>query len=299
MTVVAAATLSAFCGSEPRPGVSASIDSSGSRLAYYEYQRANNDFRLVVEDLSTARRRVLDDQLASIQPAWSPDGKSVAYVKFDAASSTVLSIVNVDSGARRAVSLGDAGPPIGLAWISAGQLAFGAGGKLEILDLETGTVLLSRDLATLDLQPDFASLSVNAAGVAAFAVNTDGPDTRTVWTLALRSDAAPQRLTEGHDDASPAWLDEHRILFSRGDLGTSERHLWLVDVRTKEARQVTTGPVMDILPTVNSRSVFFTRIEVPKAWQGRTAGGNWNGGEGMTKFLESAQIVSIERSKLR
>jgi len=301
VTVAAAAAiaLTAFCRSAPRSGCAPAIDPAGSRLAYLEYQRARSGFRLVVEDLATSQRRVLDDDLPSIQPAWSPDGKLVAYAKVDASLSAAVSIVNVDSGARRTMSLRANGLTIALAWMSADRLVVGAGDTLEVLDIATGTVVSSRDLGEFHLQPDFASLSINAAGIAAFAVDSGSVDRRAVWTLALPGDAVPHPVTEGHDDVSPVWLDDHRILFSRaaapvavGQLEVSERHLWLIDVATKEARQVTTGHVIDGQPAIGSRSVFFTRIDIPA----RRAKGDR---EELPDFFSLAQITSLERKDLR
>lgn len=275
-----AVALVAPARAEERPGCSPAVDPSGSRLAYLEYDASKATFTLVVETLASRQRTVVDDGLAALQPAWSPDGKLLAYPKLDGAPA--VAIFDTASGARRMIAVDVQAPPAAVAWVSSTRLAVAGDTKIRVLDTGTGQVVLSRDLAPLT--PVFASLSVNSAGDALFSVAGGRPERSSLWVLPLRADAAPRRLTSGHYDVSPVWLDDDRILFSRGSGAEGgEWHLWLLDARTGKARQVTTGAVADLQPSAGGQTVFYTRA--PK-------------GAGIVDFVTGARIVSLPRRAL-
>ena len=109
--------------------------------------RLRSNYRLVVADADGENPRVMVESPEPIMsPAWSPDGRKVAYVSFEARQSEIY-VQDLRSGSRKRVSArpGVNGAP---AWSPDGQtLAVSLSrqdGNLDIYTLDTNTQVLTR-----------------------------------------------------------------------------------------------------------------------------------------------------------
>jgi Tol biopolymer transport system component len=94
-----------------------SVSPDGSRIAFL--RRAVLDFELVVMAADGSGKRVLAPRANLNQPAWSPDGRVLAFSACCEAGRTRVFVVDADGGPPRSVAEGGAS-----AWSPDGRLAF-------------------------------------------------------------------------------------------------------------------------------------------------------------------------------
>jgi serine/threonine protein kinase/Tol biopolymer transport system component len=135
-------------------------DADGTR----EHKVAERDLPAQLLSLGSSRT---PSGRAGIQPAWSPDGKTIALIGFErVGSATVSQAIFVDSttGSERSITLPDAGSSDGIEWIDKGHVIVSLAGttavpsQLWLLSYPEGK--WSR--VTNDLS-NYASLSVSAS----------------------------------------------------------------------------------------------------------------------------------------
>ena len=125
------------------------------------------------------------DQFYKADPAWSPDGKSLAY-STDSDGSMAIFIRNMKTGATRKLTAPFTGPEAQLAWSPDGKkIAF-----MDTLDLEAGArEMYVADVATGQFQKVWGT--ANSAGLT---INSDfepgrptwGPDSNTIALAVLQ-----------------------------------------------------------------------------------------------------------------
>ena len=132
-----------------------------TRIAYVTVsgrQPGNQNFRLVVADADGENARILVESSEPIMsPAWSPDGRKLAYVSFEKQKSEIY-VQTLRSGARQRVSsrAGVNGAP---AWSPDGRMLAltlsKQDGNLDIYTLELDTQVLTRltERPSIDTEP--------------------------------------------------------------------------------------------------------------------------------------------------
>ncbi|RPI12449.1 MAG: Tol-Pal system beta propeller repeat protein TolB [Lysobacterales bacterium] len=133
-----------------------------TRIAYVtvDGRPPSQRFRLVVADADGhAPRTVLESREPIMSPAWSPDGRSLAYVSFEGRSSAIY-VQQLTTGERRRVSAraGINGAP---AWSPDGRrlaLTLSRDGNLDVYTLDLATQVLTRVTTddAIDTEPEWA-----------------------------------------------------------------------------------------------------------------------------------------------
>ena len=226
-------------------------------------------------------------------PAWSPDGRRLAYVA-EAAGYRHLFIRDMETGTERRISSGDR-DHIQPVWSPDGRrLAYvrarASGGRLEPSDLD-GWYQENGDIRSLDLDTGRdARLVEDAFSPAwspdgsrlAFDAQWAGP--RRLW-IADASGGSPRQLTSDSSEAvvhvQPRWSpDGARLVFRRVEKTVSD--VAVADAATGEIRRVTDDNVMDTDPVWSPAGthIYFASYRggglnvwrMPVAADGRAAG---------------------------
>jgi TolB protein len=167
-----------------------------TKIAYVSVdgQPPNQRYQLIVADADGEGQAVIQEKTRPIMsPAWSPDGKFLAYVSFETKVSAIY-VQDVNSGARSRVSAraGINGAP---SWSPDGKkLALtlsGSGGNLDVYLLDLGTQQLRRmtDDPGIDTEASFTP-----DGSAIF-FTSDRSGNPQVYRLALAGNERPKRVT--------------------------------------------------------------------------------------------------------
>jgi len=85
-------------------------------------------------------RRVSGDGFAAL-PSWSPDGRTIAYVRAEPDNPNVWNLwsLNLDSGQSRRLTANASGRPQGASWFpDSRRVAYAVGNRIMVLDLTTG-----------------------------------------------------------------------------------------------------------------------------------------------------------------
>jgi len=212
----------------------------GTQIAYISEER-NGDrrrYQLIVADADGENRVVVAESSQPLMsPAWSPDGRRIAYVSFEGNQSAVY-VQTLRTGTRERVSMraGHNGAP---AFSPDGRrLALTLSlveGNFDIYTLDLGTQVLRRltDHAAIDSEPAWS------------------PDGQTIYFMSDRSGApqiyripadgssrSPQRVTfEGSYNARPRVSPDGNFLavVHRSDLTQGNFRIASVDLRRNNA----------------------------------------------------------------
>jgi TolB protein len=169
-----------------------------TRIAYVTVEGAppQRRYRLMVADADGAAPRViLESRRPLMSPAWSPDGRQLAYVSFESRSAAVY-VQDLRTAGRRAVSVraGVNGAP---AWSPDGsRLALtlsSAGGNLDVflLDPRDGTLERITDDPAIDTEPVW---SPDGRSLFFTSDRAGGPQ---VYRVAARAGERAQRVSFG------------------------------------------------------------------------------------------------------
>ncbi|MGD9108820.1 MAG: Tol-Pal system beta propeller repeat protein TolB [Gammaproteobacteria bacterium] len=134
-----------------------------TKIAYILVQRSPNQpskYSLMVADADGYNpRAILTSTQPVMSPAWSPNGKSIAYVSFENRRASLF-VSDVATGKRRLVTqfLGINGAP---AWAPDGRhiavvLSRGNGTKIFLVDLQSGKLSQLTNGWLIDTEPAFA-----------------------------------------------------------------------------------------------------------------------------------------------
>ena len=170
--------------------------------------KIKSNYRLVVADADGQNVRVMvDSQQPIMSPAWSPDGRKVAYVSFEANRSEIY-VQDLQSGSRKRVSArpGVNGAP---AWSPDGKtLAVSLSrqdGNLDIYTLDLSTQVLTRltSGSAIDTEPAWSLdgqqiyfTSDAAGGPQVYRVSVDGGSAQRV-TFEGSYNARPRMAPNG------------------------------------------------------------------------------------------------------
>ena len=231
----------------------------GRRLAYYV--RDDGGLSLTVGTLEGDATRTLAEDIDAggpSVPAWSPDGRFLAFTRSGLFAPSNLVLVDVETGATRQITdfttssdgirahvwLPD-NRHLVVSYVVGGISQFAS--DLGVLDVEDGSIAR----LTLSVARSFTSLSVSADGSRLIAASRE--IAREVWKVPFGDDPAANgraatRLMDSVVD--PMWTsvtrDGKTLLYNTATTGS--RNLWMIPLdRSAAALQVTTmsgGSVM-------------------------------------------------------
>lgn len=246
-------------GGPGAPAASRTSAQSPAELAFSDLT-TGGDTELFLARLDGTARRALTSapEVIEAAPAWSPDGRLVAFSAHAGGNLWNLMLLNPDTGDLRAFSEG----PVDLdpAWSPDGsRLAyashFGVGGQVDVSALSVAPVeglgarpiLLLEDATRAIRHPTWSP----DGGAIVFAVSSDSAGGELYRVGA--EGASPRRLFAhaGWDDVDPAWSpDGRRIAFASGPVGgaggTSRHAIWLLDLASGVAGTIATDPIRDL-----------------------------------------------------
>lgn len=188
-----------------------------TRIAYVTVSRSqsqgqvNSTYRLVVADADGQNVRIMVESRQPIMsPAWSPDGRKVAYVSFEANRSEIY-VQDLRSGSRKRVSArpGVNGAP---AWSPDGQrLAVSLSrqdGNLDLYTLDLNTQVLTRltSGSAIDTEPTW---SLDGEQIYFTSDAAGGPQ---VYRVAAEGGSARRVTFEGSYNARPRMAPDGKQL---------------------------------------------------------------------------------------
>jgi hypothetical protein len=249
-TGLVAATLSlAGTSSAPKPAAWAT-------LAFASSETAGGGVYLA------GRRRVLRFKRGAIDPAWSPDGRRLAYVAPGAGGAGDVFVADADGTHRGRITRTDRVGERSPSWSPDGRhLVVERGGRLVILRADGCG---ERRLGT-GLEPAWSPGGRRIAF-------TDGDNVYLVSTRGGRS--RPVTSAAGAQTA-PAWSpDGRRLAYVSTETGALDIHV--LDLGSGAVTALTADPAVDVAPafTANGRHVVFTsnRSGVEVLWRSPATG---------------------------
>ena len=229
-------------GDSPRPG-------TGDVIAYSCKERNNVWYAVCVMKVDGSDKRRLTEQLTTTDPAWSPDGRQIAFTRnedvgeFTTFTDDDVFVMDADGGnVRQLTRERDGSSSSQPTWSLDGRIAYVRGPSIA------SSVVASTPLA-------FGELRV---------MDADGGEST--------------RLTRGEPDAAPAWSPDGReIIFVRGhDLNRSsgDMDLFIVDAAGGTPRRLTRTPgSLETAPvwSPDGSRIAFARSSSGSAFTGKAA----------------------------
>jgi Tol biopolymer transport system component len=225
----------------PEGGPVGRISQDGSRVAFVR----GADIWTARLDRSDERQLTSGAELDAA-PAWSPDGRKIAFVR-RAGSTSDIFVVESSGGAARQLTRHDLGENVGApAWSPDGtRIAFPSFGGLVVIHSDgSGRRFLStlggRAFGDPDWSPDGTRIALGGCAIAV--LNADGRGYRELTGSGVR---------EGQPSWSP---DGRKIVFVRsavpcaGDL-SGDSDLWTINPDGTGKTRLTDGPWPDTLPS--------------------------------------------------
>lgn len=227
------------------------ISGDGKMLAYVERGEKSDDL-YVTRVAGGDRVRLTSDASRKGEPVFSPDGEKIAFARTQpgAATSEICTIPTLGGDVVSVVS--NAALP---AWSPDGtRLAYvltkpGQPETLAITSVGGGET--RRVLAGDAVFPFFGWSSWSPDGKRIAVSRSRGGDSRQIW-LVPADVGEPTQFTEDPDGAAsdmPAFSADGRGIVFRSNRGGAG-NLWYQDLQSKIARQLTTGPGPDVMPSV-------------------------------------------------
>lgn len=192
----------------------------------------------------------------AMQPAWSPDGKWIAFVKAEASGNS-LRLVSAENSQQIVLwkATGFVGMP---AWSPKGdRIAFASGGKIRIIPASGGEpIVIAQPAGPSDSpawSPDGDRIAYESS------VPGGRYDDLHIYVTSLSRRTAEAVITNKGRNAMPAWSRNGCCLFYVHSVGMSFSQIHRFDLRTQTSQQITnvTDTHYQPTPSPNGRFLAF------------------------------------------
>ena len=226
--------------------------------------RDDESFEIWTVDPDGSNKRPLTRQ-GGRDPAWSPDGRRIAYVRYDTVARTTIYVMDADGSHQRRLIRGTTSRNMASpAWSPDGQkIAFvrdtGKIGDAEIWVMDADGTHQRR--LTRNAVSDYApAWSPDGARIA---FERGSVTKRAIWVMNANG-TAPQRLTKNTmSDLAPDWSsDGERIVFEResvGEYSLPVRHIWQMNADGSAQRKIGRREGGDPAWSPDGRRIAFVR----------------------------------------
>lgn len=237
----------------------ASWSPDGSQVAYLSERQAASG--IYVSDLQGQERQAARIKLSggpSIAPAgvptWTPDGKDVIYVKFEAAQAKMMR-------GDELLLEGEDFHPFRMQWLSDREFLYAADGKIKRRSLDGGAAQIVPFTAPLQVRrahyrmktQDLKSAAARPVrGVQRAVLSPDGTQIAFtalggLWMMNIGGE--PRRLTDDGPYAviDPAWSPDGRSIAFATDRGGS-LDIWTMELASGDTTRITDAPGAEIRP---------------------------------------------------
>ena len=190
------------------------------------------------------------------QPAWSPDGASIAYPKHEARPDgfyAAFYTVPADGGASKLIVASRGQNFLGLAWLPGGQGFLLSAweqtdSKRQLWFVPPAGGAMRK--ITSDLQ-SYQTISLTADGRSLATIQTE--TVSNLWLAPLGSAGSALQITSGNarrdGNQGACWTGDGRIVVSSSVSGVKE--IWIMNADGGEARQLTRGAAYNLQPQVS------------------------------------------------
>ena len=248
-------SLSIACGPSPSPDSQAKTSTEPTTILIAT-ERASRGGRLVHVGADGARLAPLTSLASGSvvvdrSPTFTPDGQRIVFTsnreREDLSDTSLWVIATGGGGEPHRLTSGDyvdRDPRVSRdgAWV---YFCSNRGGSFDLYRARIGESALSEteQITKSDKQILSPSLSPDGQMVAYMEVDEQGQS--SLWRAASDGSGAPQRLSEGPMDMTPAWGAEGQIAFAARAEGRSDTDLYLMDTDGKNRRKVVDAPKTD------------------------------------------------------
>lgn len=210
----------------------------GTKLLFVE-KKGEGNFQLMVSDADGENPRLLAaSREPMMSPAWSPDGKHVAFAGYERGRSAVFVLTLASLSARTLVA--DPGVNGAPAWSPDGRsiaLTMSSGGSADIwvIDVETGTRRQLTTSRAIDTEPTW---SPDGRSIA---FTSDRGGNPQIYVMPSSGGEARRLQLSGRQNLRPQYAPDGRTMAVVNFDGGKYR-IAVVDLQTGSLRRVTDGP---------------------------------------------------------
>ncbi len=230
-----------------------------TRIAYITSMQVSGrrQFKLIWADADGENPREIARSFEPLlSPAWSPDGKRIAYVTFEGGRSKI--IIQTPATGDYVTFLGEKGINSAPAWTPDGSrlvvtLSFQKNSDLYVIDVATKSRRRLTDSFAIDTSP---TVSPDGRTVAFL---SDRSGSAQIYTMSIDGGEAKRLTFEGRRNEQPRFAPDGKTL-ALVNYDASGYRIGLVDVASGVTRLVSSGP-LDEGPSFapNSAVVIYTR----------------------------------------